>query len=136
MVLIAVGIVAALGILGYLLHVFVGAATARRGVLSPGPGATLPPGSGITEIVDVSSPVHRGQVATIRALAHPGAKCTLTATDPGGSPVNTGTGVMTAGAQGVLSWAWRLGSQVLPGSYRLVVSCRPGTTSTSTLVVV
>lgn len=135
-VLIAVGVLAGAGLIVYLLRTSASPPTrATVGPPSSGPGATPPPGPNITEIIQVSSPVGQGSVATIRALAHPGSTCTLTATDEQGSSVKTGTGTMRAGPQGAVGWAWHLDPQVSPGSYRLVVACQPGTTSTSTLIV-
>jgi len=72
---------------------------------------------------------------SVRVLAQPGATCSLAATDSSGQAVTTGTQAAKANASGDASWVWHLPSGMTPGNYRLLVSCHPGTSSTSTLTV-
>ena len=129
LILVAVLVVAIGALAYYRMHPGTGPSSGQS--VNP-PGAQ---GPNTTAITGVPSPVHPGSVATIQAIADPGATCTLSATDLHGNPVPTGTGPVKADAQGNVAFAWQLGPHLLLGSYRLVVACQPGTSSTSTLVV-
>jgi len=105
---------------------------------NPSNPSANPPGAegpNTTAITRVPPPVHPGSIATIGAIADPGATCTFAATDVRGKSVETGTGSAKADAHGDVAWEWHLDPHLSLGSYRLVVSCQPGTTSTATLVV-
>lgn len=87
-------------------------------VAAPPPTPTPLPGS---LIVSVTSPVLRGQQASLSAKTSPGTLCTLKFFASGGSQVLTQNA--TADSSGSVSWTWTVPSGLSPGTARAEVTC-------------
>jgi endonuclease YncB( thermonuclease family) len=86
---------------------------------------TQPPAGTIT-LISLTSPISPGANATLVIEAAPGAVC-----DPGviyksGESTAQGLQAKTAGANGRLSWTWRVGTNTTPGTWVVYVVCNPG----------
>lgn len=83
------------------------------------------------EIVSVTSPVRAGANATLIAKTTPGASCGITVYYKSGPSSAQGLGPKTAGANGEVSWTWKVGSRTSAGTWRIVVNCSGLTQETS-----
>jgi hypothetical protein len=96
----------------------------------------VPPAAGATTIVASNSPVRRGSVETIEALAAPGATCKLRVSDHTGTtitiPINE---TRPTSPHGTVVWAWTVAASTPPGTLEASVSCVPGKTSTTHFAV-
>ena len=89
------------------------------------PQPTSPP-TGAIVLISLTSPASPGQNATLVIRVDPGAVC-----DPGviyrsGESGAQGLDAKTAGANGQLSWTWRVGTNTAPGTWTVYVVCNPG----------
>ncbi len=89
-------------------------------------------------LVKVSSPVSRGDDATITVQTTPKASCMITVRYKSGPSRARGLGPQEADAQGRVTWTWRVGSRTTPGKWPVTVTCssggRQGTLETSFVV--
>ncbi len=135
----AVPIAAALTLLaaaGAFVHNLNASGDRTAPAASPTRNAVSHPRQGVTLIRFLSSPVPRGGQATIRVLAAPYAACSLTMTnDLGTSLALPDAGPLATNASGEASRTWRVDPALSPGTYRVIVSCSPGSVSTSTFAV-
>lgn len=81
------------------------------------------PGTTGLQIVSVTSPVSQGATASLTAKTSPGASCSITVYYKSGPSSAQGLEPKTAGADGQVSWSWKVGVRTTPGNWRIVVSC-------------
>jgi competence protein ComEC len=74
------------------------------------------------DIVTVTSPVARGEKATLIARTLPGAKCTITVYYKSGPSDASGLDPKVADGKGKVSWTWKVAGSVPPGTYKIVVT--------------
>ena len=87
--------------------------------IQPPPGATavLPPPT--IQVDDITSPVKRGDDATLKIITRPGVHCELRVLLFGPETLpSEGLGPVTADADGVCSWTWTVPDDVVPGTWR------------------
>lgn len=89
--------------------------------VAPSPTATLN-----LKIVSVTSPVQRGDVATLVAETRPGLQCTITVFYKSGASTASGLEPRTADDNGQISWSWKVGRKTTPGQWRIVVTAGEG----------
>lgn len=83
----------------------------------PGATAVLPPPS--IQIDDITSPVKRGEEATLKIITRPGVRCELRALVFGPATLpQEGLNAKTADADGVCEWTWTVPEDVVPGTWR------------------
>jgi len=68
----------------------------------------------------------RSQTVTLRVKTAPNTACSIDVGYPSGTELDS---AISDGA-GNVSWTWRVGRHVPPGTWPIVVSCQPGTAST------
>jgi hypothetical protein len=91
---------------------------------------------GVTFIRFLSSPVPRGGQIKIQVLAPPQAVCKLTMTNSVGALLGLPDAApLATDANGRATRTWRIDPGLAPGTYRVIVSCSPGTVSTTTFTV-
>jgi SH3-like domain-containing protein len=91
------------------------------------PGATpvLPPPS--IHVEDITSPVKRGDEATLKIATRPGVRCELRVLLFGPATLpRDGLEVKTADGDGVCSWTWVVPEDVVPGVWRYRISAGEG----------
>lgn len=85
-------------------------------------------------IISVTSPIERGNEATVKVKTAAAAKCTITVTYSSGKSQASGLERKTANAKGRVSWTWTVGGSTKPGKYPVDISCKKdgveGTAST------
>jgi len=74
------------------------------------------------EIVSVTSPIGKGNTATLRAKTIPGADCTITVYYKSGPSSASGLYSKKADSGGSVSWSWKVGTRTTSGSWRIVVT--------------
>lgn len=74
------------------------------------------------KIVSVTSPVKRGQNATLVAKATSGAYCTITVYYKSGPSKAKGLEPKNADKKGSVSWTWKVGTNTTPGKWKIVVT--------------
>lgn len=72
------------------------------------------------KIVSITSPVGRGQPATLVAKTSPYADCKITAYYLAG-PDEPGLYPKQADSKGNVSWTWTIGNNTLSGTYQIIV---------------
>lgn len=80
------------------------------------------PVSGGIQIISLTSPIDPGAEATLTAKTVPGASCTITVYHKSGPSEAQGLEPKTAGANGMVSWTWKVGASTTPGTWRIVVT--------------
>jgi hypothetical protein len=70
----------------------------------------------------VTSPVRPGANATLTAKTAPGASCSIKVYYKSGPSTAQGLTTKTADSSGIVSWAWKVGTNTTPGSWRIVVT--------------
>ncbi len=93
----------------------------------------LPPASFGVAFVSLPNPAIHGSTANMAARTTAGAVCSAKVTWPSGA-VSTAAGLQTtptAGADGLVSWAWNVGSTTKPGTAKAVVTCTLGSVATA-----
>ncbi len=87
---------------------------------------TAPAQSGGTtgfQLAQLTSPVARGGTATAKVQTAAGAACSLSYVTPHGTRSSAkGLGATTAGADGVCTWAWSIGSSTAPGTGTVTIT--------------
>lgn len=76
----------------------------------------------LLEIESVSSPINPGQYATLVARTIPRAKCSIIVLYKSGASTAEGLEDILAGADGRVSWTWKVGTRTTSGTWRIVVS--------------
>jgi len=74
--------------------------------------------------------VERGHIATLHAQTAPDNDCSIEV----GYPSPPELDEATSDGRGIVSWSWRVGRRVEPGSWPITVSCRTGTGTTQITV--
>jgi hypothetical protein len=90
----------------------------------PGATAVLPPPS--IQVDDITSPVKRGDEATLKIITRPGVRCELRVLIFGPALPLDALGEKTADADGVCAWTWRVPDDVTPGTWRYRISAGEG----------
>ncbi|HET9731222.1 MAG TPA: hypothetical protein VFP54_00985 [Acidimicrobiales bacterium] len=89
--------------------------TTQPATASAGPG---------TMIESVTSPVKRGDTASLAATTSPDTGCDLTVTLPSGAQSRSqGLGPATSDPDGSVRWTWRTGTTTAPGTATATVTC-------------
>jgi len=87
--------------------------------LTPTP---TPTPEGLTlEIVLITSPVLKGDNASLTAQTAPGAQCQITVYYKSGPSKAKGLDPLVADASGKATWTWKVGSATTAGNWRIVV---------------
>lgn len=76
------------------------------------------------EIESVSSPITPGQDATLVARTIPRAKCSIMVLYKSGASTAEGLEDKVAGADGKVSWTWKVGTRTTSGTWCVVVSAK------------
>ena len=101
---------------------------------SPGPTAVPPTGSLTVTFLSLPAPAIPGSKGTMTARTSPSAVCSAKVTWPSGT-VSSAAGLKitpTAGADGIVSWTWNVGSTTKPGTAKATVTCTLGGSATAT----
>ena len=83
------------------------------------------------QILSVTSPVHPGESAILRAHTSAGANCTISVYYTSTRSAAEGLTQKTAESSGNVSWTWKVGTDRTPGSYRIEVVAKLGEKSVS-----
>lgn len=75
-------------------------------------------------ITSITSPIERGNEATVKVKTVADAKCTITVTYSSGKSQASGLERKTANAKGKVSWRWTVGGSTKPGKYPVDISCK------------
>jgi len=108
----------------------------NSGAVPPQVSQSPPPPPGTTVINFLTAFIHPGSMATALALAGPGATCSLTMENSAHQRV-TAPGVVAhkTDPRGIVTWSWPIAASQPLGSYSISVTCSPGKTATSTMVI-
>lgn len=96
-------------------------------VAAESPGLSL-------EIISVTSPVKHGESATLKAQTLARARCSISVYYKSVRSALESLNEKTAEATGNVSWTWKTGTDLAPGSYRIEVVSRLGDKSESKTV--
>ncbi len=77
-------------------------------------------------LISVTSPVSTGNAASIAVKTVPGAACTVTVTYKSGPSKAHGLDPKTADKDGIVSWAWIVGTRTTSGEWPIKVTCSAG----------
>jgi len=77
-------------------------------------------------LTSVTSPVRHGNAASIIVKTAPGAACTIIVAYKSGPSRAQGLIPKTADKDGVVSWAWIVGTRTTPGEWPVTVTCSSG----------
>ncbi len=94
------------------------------------PPVTAPPAPASVTFLDAPLLVERGHTATLRARTAPDSNCSIQI----GYPSPPELDEATSNGGGTVSWSWRVGRRVQPGSWPITVSCSTGTGNTQITV--
>jgi hypothetical protein len=94
------------------------------------PRTTPEPSSPAVSLLNAPLSVQRSQTVTLRVETAPNTDCSIDVVYPSGPELDSATSDDT----GNLSWTWRVGKHVQPGSWPITVSCGTGTASTQITV--
>ena len=94
------------------------------------PLATPRPAPTPVSFLNAPLSAQRGQTVTLRAVTAPGTDCSIDV----GYPSELELDSATSDAAGNVSWTWRVGKHVRPGSWPITISCRTGTAGTQITV--
>jgi endonuclease YncB( thermonuclease family) len=87
------------------------------------PPSPTPAGAQEFTVLSLSSPVNTGSKASLSIQTQAGSSCHLSYTTPAGTKSQAkGLGETAAGASGVCSWSWTIGSSTRPGTGNLKVT--------------
>ncbi len=78
------------------------------------------------ERVYLISPVSPGNAASITVKTAPTVACTITVTYKSGPSRARGLVPKTADEDGIVGWAWIVGTQTTPGEWPITVTCSEG----------
>ena len=111
-------------------------ATSSASAVLPQVSPSPPPAPGTTAINFLTAFIHPGGMATVLALAGPGATCSMLMQDAAHKRVSTPGVVSTkTDPRGIVTWSWLIAASQPLGSYSIAVTCSPGKTATSTMVI-
>src|SRR5215813_8007177 len=94
------------------------------------PGVTATPTPESVTFLDAPLFVERGHTATLHAQTAPDTDCSIEV----GYPSPPELDEATSDGNGIVSWSWKVGKRVEPGSWPITVSCRTGPGSTQITV--
>ena len=94
------------------------------------PAVTATPTPESVTFLDAPLYVERGQTATLHAQTAPDSDCSIEVGYPSPPEVDEAT----SDGSGIVSWSWRVGRRVEPGSWPITVSCHTGTGTTQITV--
>jgi hypothetical protein len=96
------------------------------------PGVTATPTPESVTFLDAPLYVERGHTATatLHAQTAPDSDCSIDV----GYPSPPELDEATSDGSGIVSWSWRVGRRMEPGSWPITVSCRTGTGTTQITV--
>jgi len=94
------------------------------------PKVTATPTPESVAFLDAPLYVERGQTATLHAQTAPDSDCSIEV----GYPSPPDLDEATSDGSGIVSWSWRVGRSVEPGSWPITVSCRTGSGTTQITV--
>lgn len=94
------------------------------------PSVTATPTPESVTFLDAPLYVERGHTATLHAQTAPDSDCSIEV----GYPSPPELDEATSDGSGIVSWSWRVGRRVEPGSWPIIVSCRTGTGTTQITV--
>ena|SRR5437016_986797 len=77
-------------------------------------------------LTSVTSPVRHGNAASIIVKTAPGAACTIIVAYKSGPSRAQGLNPKTADKDGIVSWAWIVGTRTTPGLWPIRVTCSAG----------
>ncbi len=77
-------------------------------------------------VASLTSPVSPGNAASITVKTAPSAACTITVTYKSGPSRAQGLNPKTANKDGIVSWAWIVGTRTTPGAWPITVTCSAG----------
>ena len=77
-------------------------------------------------LTSVTSPVRHGNAASIIVKTAPGAACTIVVAYKSGPSRAKGLDTKTANQDGIVSWAWIVGTRTTPGAWPITVTCSGG----------
>lgn len=80
-------------------------------------------------ITSITSPIERGNYATVKAKTAVDAKCSITVTYSSGKSKASGLEPKTTNSKGKVSWTWKVGSTTKAGKYPVDISCKKDGTS-------
>lgn len=84
--------------------------------------SAAPSGTATARLVSVTSPVSRGDHATLVARVVPARRCTITVYYKSGSSEAQGLSAKRP-VRGRVSWTWMVGTNTTPGRWPIQVSC-------------
>lgn len=94
-----------------------------------------PPPSVTVQILSITSPVPAGGIASLVAQAAPGMSCSISYVTPAGTTSQAeGLDSKTAGADGRVSWEWRIGPSTRAGTGTVTVRCGSATDRASIVI--
>lgn len=87
-------------------------------------------------IISITSPINRGNYATVKVKTATEAKCTITVTYSSGKSKASGLEPKTSNGNGKESWTWKVGSSTKVGKYPVDISCKKnGKTGTDSIKI-
>jgi hypothetical protein len=86
------------------------------------PPPPAPPASVSQQLVGLTSPIAHGAYATITVRTQPGINCSITVYYMSGASTAQELGPEVAGADGICSWTWKVGTRTTPGTWSIVVT--------------
>jgi endonuclease YncB( thermonuclease family) len=95
---------------------------------------TSTPSNTPLEILSLTSPISPGSSATLAARTAPNAACRIEVIYKNGPSSASGLGPKSAGADGSISWTWRVGSNTTTGDWPVTVTCA-GASRSATLSI-
>lgn len=75
-------------------------------------------------ITSITSPINRGNYATVKVKTAAEAKCTITVTYSSGKSKASGLEAKISNDNGRVSWTWKVGSSTKAGKYPVDISCK------------
>lgn len=75
-------------------------------------------------ITSITSPIERGNEATVKVKTTADAKCAITVTYSSGKSKASGLERKKANSKGKVSWTWTVGSNTKTGKYPVDISCK------------
>jgi len=94
------------------------------------PSVTATPTPESVTFLDAPLNIERGHTATVHARTAPDSDCSIEV----GYPSPPELDEATSDGSGIVSWSWKVGRRVEPGSWPITVSCRTGTGTTQITV--
>lgn len=83
-------------------------------------------GSGLIQLVKITSPIIRGNTASLTVSTASGAACTIEVRYSSGPSRAKGLEPARAGPSGRITWSWRVSQRTTPGDWPVRVTCLMG----------